>query len=545
MEEKYFKDMYSDFFEKSLINEENIIKSQKEEINQEQIKEKLLNIYEEINNLYITQESKDLLKKIIEYMQRYKDNIEKKYIPFNLCIYSPEEETTNKIIEILEKSVTYLQYLKQGKKQEISLYKVEKLEHIENLYNEKNNIIVLKNFEEINNKETKLKETIMYEIETHVKNILNKNLTIIVSNKKEDIKALKEDLFAFEINYEAPDVQEVYNEVLNSLQENSEIEEQVQPKLIDYISETYPKTDLTYSEYRDRLINKILFSKDNKITVKDIPEYEKEKTLEEIFKELNELVGLNKVKQVLNELVNLIELKEKSNGVLNIKNTNLHMVFLGNPGTGKTTVARLIAQILYNLKYIKQNKLIEVSSKDLVAEYVGQTGPKTMAVIEKAKGGVLFIDEAYSLASSSSSGNSYNAEAIATLIQEMENNRDNLVVIFAGYTKEMQAFLDSNSGIVSRIGYTLEFEDYTKQELLKIFKSMVEKAGFKITKEALNKAEGFIEQAKDSKNFGNARFVRNLYEKTVIKHASNTKGKKQKNIIKTIEEQDISIENLS
>lgn len=545
MEEKYFRDMYSDFFEKSLINEENIINSQKDEFNQEQIKEKILDIYEQINDLYITQESKDLLKKIIEYMQKYKDNIEKKYIPFNLCIYSPEDETTNKIIELLEKSITYLQYLKQGKKEELSLYKVEKLEHIEKLYNEKSNIIVLKNFEEINNKETKLKEAMMYEIETHVKNISDKNLTIIVSNKKEDIKTLKEDLFVFGINYEAPDVQEVYNEVLNNLQENSQIEEQAQLKLIDYISETYPKTDLTYSEYRDRLVNKILFSKDNKITVKDIPEYEKEKTLEEIFKELNELVGLNKVKQVLNELVNLIELKEKSNGVLNIKNTNLHMVFLGNPGTGKTTVARLIAQILYNLKYIKQNKLIEVSSKDLVAEYVGQTGPKTMAVVEKAKGGVLFIDEAYSLASSSASGNSYNAEAIATLIQEMENNRDNLVVIFAGYTKEMQAFLDSNSGIVSRIGYTLEFEDYTKQELLEIFKSMVEKAGFKITKEALNKAEDFIEQAKDSKNFGNARFVRNMYEKTVIKHASNTKGKRQKNIIKTIEEQDISIENLS
>lgn len=545
MEEKYFRDMYSDFFEKSLINEENIINSQKDEFNQEQIKEKILDIYEQINDLYITQESKDLLKKIIEYMQKYKDNIEKKYIPFNLCICSPEDETINKIIELLEKSITYLQYLKQGKKEELSLYKVEKLEHIEKLYNEKSNIIVLKNFEEINNKETKLKEAMMYEIETHVKNISDKNLTIIVSNKKEDIKTLKEDLFVFGINYEAPDVQEVYNEVLNNLQENSQIEEQAQLKLIDYISETYPKTDLTYSEYRDRLVNKILFSKDNKITVKDIPEYEKEKTLEEIFKELNELVGLNKVKQVLNELVNLIELKEKSNGVLNIKNTNLHMVFLGNPGTGKTTVARLIAQILYNLKYIKQNKLIEVSSKDLVAEYVGQTGPKTMAVIEKAKGGVLFIDEAYSLASSSASGNSYNAEAIATLIQEMENNRDNLVVIFAGYTKEMQAFLDSNSGIVSRIGYTLEFEDYTKQELLEIFKSMVEKAGFKITKKALNKAENFIEQAKDSKNFGNARFVRNMYEKTVIKHASNTKGKRQKNIIKTIEEQDISIENLS
>lgn len=544
MGQDYFKDIYSDFFEKSLIQEGSIINSQ-EEINQEQLKEKVKDISEQIDDLYITYESKDILKRIIAYMQRYRANVEKKYIPFNLCICSKEPEITTKIIQILEEANIQLSYLKRGKKQEISLYKVEELKQIEEIYSEKNNIIVIKDFEEINNKEIKLKEAIMHEIEMHIKNTEEKDLTIIVSSKKEHIENLKDSLFVFEIDYEKPEVQEVYQEVLNNLQENSYIEEQVQPKLIDYIVATYPKTDLTYSEYRDRLINKILFSKNDKITTKDIPDYEKEKTLDEIFKELNELVGLSKVKQVLNELVNLIELKEKSKGELDIKSTNLHMVFLGNPGTGKTTVARLIAQILYNLKYIKQNKLIEVSSKDLVAEYVGQTGPKTMAIIEKAKGGVLFIDEAYTLASSSGTGNSYNEEAIATLIQEMENNRDNLVVIFAGYTKEMQAFLNSNSGIVSRIGYTLEFEDYTEQELLEIFKLMLKKAGFKITEQALNKAEKLIKEAKMCVNFGNARFVRNMYEKTVIKHASNTKGKKQKNILKTIEEQDINIENLS
>lgn len=544
MGQDYFKDIYSDFFEKSLIQEESITNSQ-EEFNQEQLKEKVKDISEQINDFYITHESKDILKRIIAYMQRYRANVEKKYIPFNLCICSKEPEITTKIIQILEEANIQLSYLKRGKKQEMSLYKVEELKQIEEIYSEKNNIIVIKDFEEINNKEIKLKEAIMHEIEMHIKNTEEKDLTIIVSSKKEHIENLKDSLFVFEIDYEKPEVQEVYQEVLDNLQENSYIEDQVQPKLIDYIATTYPKTDLTYSEYRDRLINKILFSKNDRITTKDIPDCEKEKTLDEIFKELNELVGLSKVKQVLNELVNLIELKEKSKGDLDIKSTNLHMVFLGNPGTGKTTVARLIAQILYNLKYIKQNKLIEVSSKDLVAEYVGQTGPKTMAIIEKAKGGVLFIDEAYTLASSSGTGNSYNEEAIATLIQEMENNRDNLVVIFAGYTKEMQAFLNSNSGIVSRIGYTLEFEDYTEQELLEIFKLMLKKAGFKITEQALNKAEKLIREAKMCVNFGNARFVRNMYEKTVIKHASNTKGKKQKNILKTIEEQDINIENLS
>jgi AAA+ superfamily predicted ATPase len=221
------------------------------------------------------------------------------------------------------------------------------------------------------------------------------------------------------------------------------------------------------------------------------------------------------------------------------------MVFLGNPGTGKTTVARIVAEILYNLKYIKQNKLIEVSSKDLVGEYVGQTAPKTMAVVEKAMGGLLFIDEAYTLASTGgASGNSYNEEAVATLIQAMENKRDNLVVIFAGYTKEMQDFLDSNSGIVSRIGYTFEFDDYTEDELVKIFEGMMKKAGFTVEEEAYNKLRTIIKENKDMENFGNARFIRNIYEKSIVKHAHNIKDKKSKKILSTITVNDISTENL-
>ena len=157
---------------------------------------------------------------------------------------------------------------------------------------------------------------------------------------------------------------------------------------------------------------------------------------------------------------------------------------------------------------------------------------------------MLFVDEAYSLATGSGQGSSYNEEAIATLIQAMENYRDNLVVIFAGYTKEMQGFLNANSGIVSRIGYTVEFEDYTTDELIKIFNQMMEKAGFIVSKEAESKAKEIIDKCKNSKNFGNARFVRNIYEKTVVKHAANTQGKKSKKELKTIKEEDINIENL-
>ena len=220
------------------------------------------------------------------------------------------------------------------------------------------------------------------------------------------------------------------------------------------------------------------------------------------------------------------------------------MVFLGNPGTGKTTVARMIAGILYNLKYIKYNKFVEVSSKDLVAKYVGQTAPKTMEVVEKAMGGVLFIDEAYSLATGDGGEGSFNDECIATLIQAMENYRDNLVVIFAGYKKEMQDFLDSNSGIVSRIGYTLDFKDYTVDQLMLIFKQMVNKAGFKIEDDAIEKAKEIVIEYKGSENFGNARFVRTLYEKVLIKHAKNMKDENDLEKLRTISEDDITAENI-
>ena len=167
-----------------------------------------------------------------------------------------------------------------------------------------------------------------------------------------------------------------------------------------------------------------------------------------------------------------------------------------------------------------------------------------MAVIEKARGGVLFVDEAYSLASGKGDGNSFNEEAIATLIKAMEDYRDELVVIFAGYTKEMQDFLNANSGIVSRIGYTVEFKDYTVDELLEIFKGFMKKSGFEVTKEALEEVKKVTLEYKDTENFGNARFVRNVYEKTVIKHASNTKDKKGKKQLRTITKEDISTENL-
>ena len=569
---QFFKDVYEDFFgvEKIKAENEKLAKElglnqdyptielnkqdeAKEELTEEQIKETkdefMLKAFEKLEKLYITEQSKNTLKKIIEYMRKYSEGIEKQYIPFNMCIYSNNKETMYSIVDIISDTVTFFSYIKRGTTIETSFYNIEKPEQIEEIYSKKNSVVVLKDFEGLLAKEKEFKDRFLHNMKEKLEENQKDFLTILISKTPETIEqAMQSDMlekyFEFKIESTNIDVQDVYQEVLSKLKESSKITDEASIKLLDYIAATYPKTNLSFPEYRDKLCNKILFSKDQEITENDLPKYEQEKSMDEIFADLNNLVGLENIKQVLKDLVDLIELKNKTKDDLKIKDINLHMVFLGNPGTGKTTVARIIAEMLYNLKYIKQNKLIEVSSKDLVAEYVGQTAPKTMAVIERALGGVLFVDEAYSLASEEGSGNSFNKEAIATLIQAMENYRDNLVVIFAGYTKEMQAFLNANSGIVSRIGYTLDFKDYTSEELLKIFEGMVKKAGFSITKEACDEVVKVIDKYRNTKNFGNARFARNLYEKTIIKHASNTRGKKAKKDLKTIVKEDISTDNL-
>lgn len=559
----FFEGMYDDFFgirkiQDDLINENQEIpeikvksETEKVELTKENKDKKMAELFERIDDLYITEESKNTLKKMIEYMRKYNEGLQDRFISFDMCIYSKDNNAIDEIDKIILEAAVFFDYLESERIAKASLLNLENVNQVVEVYKSKLGMAMFSNMEIFNTLDEKEKLRFVLGMEQIMKEQEGKSFTVFTAASKETIQdmlsrennTLKNN-FDFEIVSIKPTVQDIYQELLNKLEEKEELTEEFKVKLLEYVTETYPNTDLDYSEYIEKLYTKIVFNKTENFTLDLIPGYNKKKTLDEIFEDLNSLVGLKKVKNMLHELVDLIELKNKAGNDLKISNTNMHMVFLGNPGTGKTTVARIVAQILYNLNYIKQNKLIEVSSKDLVAEYVGQTAPKTMDVIEKAMGGVLFIDEAYSLASGKGQGNSYNEEAIATLIQAMENSRDNLVVIFAGYTVEMQDFLNANSGIVSRIGYTVEFEDYTEDELVQIFKNMVKKAGFEITDEAIQKAKDIIKKYKNTKNFGNARFARSLYEKSVIKHASNTKGKKRKSILKTITAEDISSENL-
>ena len=516
---------------------------------------KLQEFYQKVEDAHLVEESKIVLKKMIDYARKYSEGIVKNYIPFNMRIYCDNDETLYDLVNIIIDSFTYFGYMKDADAVERSFYVVEDPTHITDLYSPAHNLVIFKDVDALANQDKATKDKLLNIWETTICDYSNLDgiTTVVADKNREKIdelfannSVLRDKIFDFELISTSANTQEIYHQVLNAFKKDYTVSGEFDVKLLDYITETFPRSNLTAPDYAEALIEQILFNQEfNVIDANSIPAYEKNKSIDEIFEELNSLVGLENVKDMLKDLVSLMKFKSKTGDSLKIKDTNMHMVFLGNPGTGKTTVARMIAGILYNLKYIDQNKLIEVSAKDLIGQYVGQTAPKTIEVIERALGGVLFIDEAYSLASKpGSTGNSFNEECIATLIQAMENYRDNLVVIFAGYSKEMDAFLKSNSGIVSRIGYTMEFKDYNLDELILILKSMFKKAGFFIDEGAIEKAKEIIEEYRHTEGFGNARFVRNLYEKAVIKHATNTANATSKKVLKTIVAEDITSENI-
>ena len=246
--------------------------------------------------------------------------------------------------------------------------------------------------------------------------------------------------------------------------------------------------------------------------------------LEDLLQELEGYVGLAAVKKEVRSLVDLVkihQLREK-NG-LPVEDLSLHMVFSGSPGTGKTTIARLMARIFRSLGILSKGQLVEVDRGGLVAGYVGQTALKTGKAVEKALGGVLFIDEAYAL--NGASGSDFGQEAIDTILKAMEDHRDDLVVIAAGYDDLMDRFIHSNPGLESRFNRFLHFQDYTPEELLEIFQMRCRKGCYTLEEPAAALVRDFLREANRApRSFGNARGVRNVFERVLVAQAGRLAG---------------------
>jgi stage V sporulation protein K len=266
-------------------------------------------------------------------------------------------------------------------------------------------------------------------------------------------------------------------------------------------------------------------------------------SLAKVMEELNEMVGLDNIKQDVQELINLLEIQKRraAEGFKNVEIT-LHTVFLGPPGTGKTSVARLLSRIFKHLGYLSGGQLCETDREGMVAGYVGQTATKVDKLVEESLGGVLFIDEAYSL-TNNFSGNDYGSEAIDTLLKRMEDKRDDLAVIVAGYTDPMKVFIESNPGLRSRFNRFFHFKHFTPAELSLIFEGLCKKSDFIVTDDAKEKLNDTFELllARKDEGFGNARVVRNLFEKCVQNHANRIVALPviNHNVLKTIEEADV------
>lgn len=275
----------------------------------------------------------------------------------------------------------------------------------------------------------------------------------------------------------------------------------------------------------------------------DETEEEKAQKLEKLMEEFNGLIGLTSVKHQVNSLINLVKVQKlrEAQG-MKCSDISKHMVFSGNPGTGKTTVARMLGEIYKYIGILPKGQLIEVDRSGLVKGYIGQTATKVQEVVDESLGGILFVDEAYTLTVNKGEGD-FGQEAVDTLLKAMEDHRSEFVVIVAGYTDLMEMFLNSNPGLKSRFSNFIFFEDYTAEELMAILKSMCKKQEYVLSEAAEAKAMEMLEERVVNKpdNFANARDVRNFMEHAIANHATRVVGMKDvtKEVLSTIEPEDL------
>ena len=366
---------------------------------------------------------------------------------------------------------------------------------------------------------------------------------IFISCKEELIIDSKEEIEKESNDYKN---QKYYCDYIFRVEDKENIYKEMQKYLVDsgYECDFNPDDISSINEYRDNelyienaLIKNNIMKDNNHLSFKDLSD----KTNTKVFIKINDMIGLKNVKEEIKNMEYLLKFYK------DINKTNegfLNVIFKGNPGTGKTTVARNYADILYKLGYIKNNNLVEVVPSDLIGEYVGHTRNTIRRILDKAKGGVLFIDEAYNLNSAKDpDGGMYMREAVVELLKYMEDKSN--VVVYAGYKLEMEELLNINPGFKSRIGNIINFEDYTTNELMDIFKLNAKKYDLNYTKDFLKELEKKIDKEKNNKNFGNARYIESLLNKILYVHANHVYDKGKDLYTLTKEDLNIKEENVN
>lgn len=518
-----------------------------------------------INHMPYNEEVKNQLKNFVNFIQNNMKN-RRKYlkIPLNMILYTTDNNIVQEVTSFLNGVIFYYNYVPNSRITNLSAntiisdYRSIKRHYFraidpntQNTIEPNLGMLLISDFGLLRHEKEDFRNRILNLLEESIENS-SRDIITVLSGKKETIQEILSEnqslKHMFNICFDFKDLEEneVYEIVLKNIERLGKIDEDFKKELKEYITTTYTESALKSKEYANDLSNRIIFNyfKKNELSEvvgKDVlPEYERKRKIEDILVDLNELTGLENIKEEISHLIDLLEFNKKLEK-RDMMDINLHMLFKGNPGTGKTTVARILADIFYQLGYINTNKLIEVEAKDLIGEYLGQTAPKTYRVVERALDGVLFIDEAYTLANSRGSAD-YASECISTLIKSMEDYKGRIIMIFAGYKDEMDNFVKLNPGILSRIGYDIEFKDYTEDQLLEIFKKTVEKRGLTLDEKASQKVRTVVQKAMKVENFGNARFMINLFEKSLLLHARNTKNLYNQEDLTCMTEKDIDSE---
>lgn len=472
-------------------------------------------ILEELDEIYGTNKCKDIMKNYASYIEMKKKG-EIHFGNYNILIRNASEyDSSYRLVKVIAKILktsgvigTTYRYLEK-----------EEIRGIRGNSKENNPIAEIE--EELLVIDTKKLEVSIHGLRNNVKEAIKNNpQKIFILVDEDEVQGLTNANLGNAITWTMP-IERISKEnkidyVEKFLKENT-IQVSKESTFMDSI------TDEPFWKVKNELVNIVLTCKtkgiakidDSIMKEKLNKEYYKKQETKQVPKnaiqEFDKMIGMKAVKEQIEEILNYIKINQKRNNM-----PALHMCFTGNPGTGKTTVARIIGKIFSEMQVLSNKEIfVEAQRADLIGKFVGQTAPQTESMVEKAEGGVLFIDEAYSIASyiQDEAGRDYGAECIATLIKEMEDKRDHLCVILAGYTKEMEQMLKTNPGFESRIQFKIEFPDYTEEELYEIFKVMARQENYKLSSNLKELCMSFLKEEKQKENFANARCVRNLFEK--------------------------------